>query len=217
MTTSRGSTRVLAVADEITELLYGDALSELRPDLIISCGDLPFDYLENLVSRTDRPLVYVPGNHDPDLRPPDRWAPLAFDPPPAGVAGAENIDGRVVHAGGLTVAGLGGSVRYRVGPNQYTQAQMTRRALRLELSARLDRALRRRPLDVLVAHSPALGFGDGEDPPHAGFAALRGLVTRLRPRLFVHGHVHRRGTPTDDMRLGETLIVNAIPYRLLEI
>src|SRR5262249_58105031 len=52
-------TRLLAVADEVDEALYGDALSRLRPDLIVSAGDLPFDYLENLVTRANVPLVYV--------------------------------------------------------------------------------------------------------------------------------------------------------------
>ena len=62
-------TRILAVADEVDESLYGDKLDKLRPDLMVSCGDLPFDYLEYLVSRANVPLLYVPGNHDPSVRP----------------------------------------------------------------------------------------------------------------------------------------------------
>jgi len=31
--------------------MYGDRLPSLNPDLVIGCGDLPFDYLEYLVSR----------------------------------------------------------------------------------------------------------------------------------------------------------------------
>lgn len=62
--------RVLAIADEIAEALFGEALGRLKPDLIVSAGDLPFEYLENLVSRTNRPHLFVPGNHDPDA---GRW------------------------------------------------------------------------------------------------------------------------------------------------
>ena len=99
---------------------------------MLGCGDLPFDYLEYLVSRLDVPLLYVPGNHDPSLKPPDMtWMPLRSELPVPGPQGCTNIDGRVVEVNGLRVAGLGGSLRYKEGPNQYTQAQMGRRALRL--------------------------------------------------------------------------------------
>jgi Icc-related predicted phosphoesterase len=206
-------TRVLAVADEVSEALLGETLRSLDPDVIVGCGDLPFDYLENLVSRTDRPLLYVPGNHDPDLSPRDAWLPLQFDSSGPGPAGCENVDGRVVEAGGLRICGLGGSIRYRAGPNQYTQSEMRLRALRLELRVRL----RRIRVDVVLSHSPPHGCGDGDDPAHRGFAALNGLVRRLAPRVLIHGHVPRYGPGRPDLRLGPTLIVDAIPYRLLEL
>ncbi|MGH3452683.1 MAG: metallophosphoesterase, partial [Haloechinothrix sp.] len=61
-------TRVLAVADEVNEALFvPDNLTRAAPDLVVSCGDLPFDYLEYLVTVLNVPLLYVPGNHDPDL------------------------------------------------------------------------------------------------------------------------------------------------------
>ena len=63
--------------------MYGDRLPSLNPDLVIGCGDLPFDYLEYLVSRLDVPLLYVPGNHDASLVPPDMtWMPLRSELPP---------------------------------------------------------------------------------------------------------------------------------------
>ena len=43
-------TRILAIADEVDEGLHTDKLARLRPDLVVSCGDLPFDYLEYVVS-----------------------------------------------------------------------------------------------------------------------------------------------------------------------
>src|SRR5438093_2983758 len=110
-----GHTRILAVADEVDELLYGDRLPTLKPDLVLSCGDLPFDYLEYLVSRMDVPLLYVPGNHDPSLRPPDTtWTPLRaidLERPAPGPQGCVNIDGRLLEVRGLRIAGLGGSLR----------------------------------------------------------------------------------------------------------
>ncbi len=206
--------RVLAIADEVAESLWGDTLKELRPDLILSAGDLPFDYLENLVSRTDVPLLYVPGNHDPNLKAGDpTFQGLSANFDGVGPPGCINVDERIEQAAGLWIAGLGGSVRYNEGVNQYTQRQMRWRAWRLRTRVRL----RRKRIDVLLTHAPPVGFGDADDPAHLGVEALVPLVERLRPRLLVHGHVRKYGPKAEDLRLGETLIVNPIPYRLIEL
>src|ERR1700674_660523 len=116
-------TRILAVADEVDEAVYGDKLDRLRPDLVVSCGDLPFDYLEYIVSRANVPLIYVLGNHDPGLAPADTtWSALGAEPPERGPQGCDSADGRVLDVLGLRIGGLGGSIRYKPGPNQYTQA-----------------------------------------------------------------------------------------------
>jgi predicted phosphodiesterase len=215
--------RILAIADEVDAALYGDALQRLRPDLILSCGDLHAEYLENLVTRAGVPLLYVPGNHDSypgrAAEPLSAWPmPAAgVDEGPTGPQGCENVDGRVIEAAGLRVAGLGGSIRYKVGPNQYTQREMRWRALRLEARVRLGRALTGRGVDVLVTHAPPLGTGDAPDPAHQGFAAFHRLVRELRPRLLLHGHVHPVQRRQPDRMLGTTSVVNVIPYRLLEI
>ena len=56
---------MLAVADEVNDALWGARAATLDPDLVLAAGDLPWDYLEFLASVTDRPVVFVPGNHDP--------------------------------------------------------------------------------------------------------------------------------------------------------
>lgn len=206
--------RILAVADEVAESLYGDTLKELRPDLILAAGDLPFDYLENLVSRTDVPLLYVPGNHDPELKPGDlTFEGLSPKFDGTGPPGCVNVDGRIEEAAGLWVAGLGGAIRYNEGPNRYTQREMRWRARKLEWRARL----RRRRIDILLTHAPAAGLGDADDPAHVGFEAFNRLVLKLRPRMLIHGHVRNFGPKKEDLRLGRTVIVNAIPYRLAEL
>lgn len=206
--------RILAVADEVAESLYGDTLDELRPDLILAAGDLPFDYLENLVSRTDVPLLYVPGNHDPQLKLGDStFEGLSPKFDGSGPPGCINVDGHIAEAAGFWIAGLGGSIRYNEGPNQYTQRQMRWRASKLEWRTRL---LRRR-IDILLTHAPPAGLGDGGDPVHAGFGAFNRLVLKLRPRMHIHGHVRTFGPKKDDLHAGDTVIVNAIPYRLLEL
>lgn len=210
-------TRILAIADEVDDALYGDKLYRLRPDLIVSSGDLPFEYLENLLTRASVPLVYVPGNHDPDLRPPrEPGAPL-MAPPLPGPQGCDTVDGRVINEAGLTVAGLGGCLRYNDGPNQYTEREMRLRSLRLEARVRLKRFWRRRGLDILVTHAAPLDCGDQQDPPHRGFAAFHRLVSTLAPRLLIHGHIHPHGRHQVNRRLGGTVVVNAVPCRVLEL
>ena len=211
-------TRILAIADEVDEALYGEKLRRLRPDLVLSAGDLPFDYLEYIVSRLDVPLLYVPGNHDRDLSAEDStWAPLRAERPQRGPSGCINVDGRIVDAAGLRIAGLGGSVRYRDGPNQYSQAAMRRRAFLLEARGRVKHALDGRPTDILLSHAPPAGVGDGSDQAHRGFEAFHRLAKALGLRLLVHGHIHPHTAPQADRRLGEAQVVNAIPSRLIDL
>ena len=100
--------RILAVADEPFPGLP-DVL-QARPDVIVSCGDIPWDDLEHIVDAVNAPLLFVPGNHDPALTP----APIALlglptianphfvDPP--GPRGGSNVDGRVEDVAGLRIA-----------------------------------------------------------------------------------------------------------------
>jgi predicted phosphodiesterase len=210
-------TRILAIADEVDEALYGDKLQRLNPDVILSCGDLPYEYLENLVSRVNVPLLYVPGNHDPSIKPAgSMFAPLVADPASLGPDGCVNADGRVVEAGGLRVAGLGGSILYNRGPNQYTQAQMRWRALKLDLRIRLKHP-RTHKLDVLITHAPPFGWGAEKDAAHIGFVAFTRLIKDVAPRLLIHGHVHPYGRVLPKGRIGSTEIINAVPSRLIEL
>jgi predicted phosphodiesterase len=211
-------TRILAIADVVDDALYGEKLRRLRPDLVLSAGDLPFEYLEYIVSRLDVPLVYVPGNHDRDLSPGDStWAPLRTERAPRGPRGCVNADGRIVDAAGLRIAGLGGSLRYRDGPNQYSQADMRWRAFGLQARGRVKRALDGRATDILLTHAPPAGVGDGTDQAHRGFAAFHRLAKELGSRLLVHGHIHPYGARQENRQLGDALVVNAIPSRLIEL
>jgi uncharacterized protein len=198
--------------------LYGDRLQAIRPDFVVSSGDLPFDYLEYLVSRLNVPLLYVPGNHDASVKRADTtWMSLEQEVPVPGPEGCENIDGRITEVQGLRVAGLGGSLRYKPGPNQYTQAQMRWRAINLELRIRLKRVKSSRKLDMLVTHAPPFGVSEAEDAAHVGFVAFNRIVKDLHPLLLVHGHVHPYGKSRPERRVDGTRIVNSIPSRVIEL
>ena len=212
--------RILAVADEVDEAMYGDRLPEVRADLVLSCGDLPYDYLEYLVSRLDVPLLYVPGNHDPSLKAPDlTWMPLRSEltTPQLGPAGCESIDGRLVEVEGLRVAGLGGSIRYKDGPNQYSQGQAGLRALKLEVLVRLKRVRSGRKLDVLVTHAPPFGLAEAKDSAHVGLVATLRLIQHFQPLIAVHGHVHPYGRALPERRVGATRVINVVPWRVIEL
>ncbi|OLF07253.1 metallophosphoesterase [Actinophytocola xinjiangensis] len=215
--------RVLTVSDEVVDSLWTDWLHKRAGDvdLVLAAGDLPFDYLEHLADALDRPCVLVPGNHDADLSGYSRSRGLslrdglpAADPGPAGWV---NADGRVVDVAGVRIAGLGGSIRYNDGPNQWTERQQARRAGRVTRAAARRRWRDGRRVDVLLTHSPPRDLGDREDPAHRGFVCLRTAVEKLRPALMVHGHIHPHGQPVPDRELGDTRIVNTVGHRLLEV
>ena len=216
---------VLAVSDEVDDALRADARAVRqvgRARLIVACGDLPFDYLGYLMNALDVPLVFVPGNHDPDISGYRTSragltvrAGLPSQPPwPEGAVSAER---RVVDVAGLRIAGLGGCRRYSDGPNQYTERQQARRARALCRRARWREARDGRGVDVLLTHAPPEGAGDAEDPPHRGFRALNRLAARLQPPWLLHGHVHPYGTVTRDHRLGRTVVRNVVGWHLLDI
>lgn len=210
--------RVLAVADEVVETIHDPMVRRLAPDLVLGAGDLPWDYLEFLSSVLDVPVVFVPGNHDPEVESPhagfrgliaDHGMPRD-DPRPLG---ALNADGAILDVCGLRIAGLGGCVRYNDGPHQYTQREYARRAGRLVKQA----GKRGGPVDVLLTHAPPRGLGDEEDPPHHGIEALHDVLRRLRPTWHLHGHIHRFGRELADRTVGPTTVRNVMPYAVLEI
>ena len=72
-------------------------------------------------------------------------------------------------------------------------------------------------MDVLVTHSPPAGYGDSVDAPHHGFKSLVGLTRALAPKLLLHGHVNNFGPKARELTIGPTRIVNAIPFKLIEL
>ena len=193
--------KILCLADEETPS-YGEYLTreKLRDiDLIISCGDLKAEYLTFLVDMAYCPLLYVHGNHDEryQTRPPE---------------GCDCIDGKLVTVKGLRIAGLGGCVRYRPGPFQYTQTQMKKRVWRLHWKLR-------KGVDIVVAHAPVKGYGDMPNVTHEGFSAFETLIRTYHPKFLLHGHVHQRyGRDLQrEYELEGTRIINVGSSYILEL
>jgi hypothetical protein len=214
-------TRILAIADETTSALSVSRIKHLAPDLVVSCGDLPFSYVEYVASAANKPFVYVPGNHDVSLkRAPETLVPgvgFRYGEEHPGPLGGSNLDGRIVEECGLTLVGLGGSIRYRPGDNQYTDWEMRLRVARLEARWWTRRLRGRRRIDVLVTHSPPRDLGDMPDAAHRGFASFRGLLDRMQPQFMLHGHIHPHGFEKPDRVHGDSQIINVVPYRVVEV
>jgi uncharacterized protein len=205
--------KILAVSDMVVDRLYSTKVAEHFRDveMILGCGDLPYDYLEFLVTAMNVPLFYVPGNHDP-----------AYDEKVSTTRaeGCEYVDREVRSAKGLNIAGAGGSIRYRPGcPNQYTQSQMYSR-----MSAFIPKLLWYLPrhgnvLDLFIAHSPPRGIHDDDDQAHTGFSAFRDFITTFKPRFFLHGHtmVYKGNIVSPVTTVGSTTVINVYPYRIIKI
>jgi Icc-related predicted phosphoesterase len=197
--------KILALSDEVVDFIYSPTVRDRfgDVDLIAGCGDLPAKYLEYVVTELNVPLVFVPGNHDDDNQ---------------AVPGGRSVDGTVLNVKGLSIAGLGGSRRYkRDGRHQYTEAEMQWRVVRLATRLSMARLRRGRGLDLWITHAPPLGIHDATDLPHIGFASYRGFLQAFRPLLMLHGHSHsNRNLVETDTRFLGTRIVNVYPYRVVE-
>jgi hypothetical protein len=205
--------KILAVSDMVVDRLYSTQVAERFCDieLILGCGDLPYEFLEFLVTSMNIPLLYVPGNHDP-----------AYDErnPKARAHGCEYLDGKICSIKGLNIAGIGGSIRYRPGgPNQYTQSQMYSRmaALTTKLVWHLPR--HGKTLDIMIAHSPPHNIHDDDDKAHIGFKAFNGFIQAFKPRYFLHGHTvtYKNNLVSPITKVGATTIINVYPYRVIDI
>jgi Icc-related predicted phosphoesterase len=205
--------KILAVSDEVVERLYTLCNNGHFKDvqLILGCGDLPYPYLENILTLLNLPLFYVPGNHDPTY---NRENSLAR------VEGGSNIDLRIIRHNKFLIGGFGGSIRYRPdGTNQYTQTQAFLRAYNMLPRLLLNRMNYGRALDILITHSPPFGIHDEDSHAHQGLKAINWLLRVARPRYHIHGHTHfqRRNISSSETDLGITRIINIFPYKVLDI
>ena len=198
--------KILIVADEQVKRLY-EHYEEgiLKPyDLILSCGDLAPEYLSFLATMSHATVLYVHGNHDEIYK----------DRPPEGCLSVEDT---IYNFRGLRILGLGGSMKYRettLPATQHTEKEMKQRIRKLSLKLRKNKGF-----DVLLAHAPAAGLNDAEDPAHRGFECFNTLMDQYQPAYFIHGHVHGnygKGFKRLDTH-GKTTVINGWQSYELEI
>lgn len=201
-----GPMRILGVADIPVLLRDNEIDTSLVPevDLILSCGDLPYEYLSSLAKAFRAPLYYVRGNHD--IRTLPEGCLLS--------SGCMEIDRRVVDFEGATLLGIGGSQWYNGGENQYTEIQMKR------ILRKIKRNLRKNlPIHIVITHSPPRRINDREDFCHRGFKTYRSLIEKYKPRFFLHGHIHQHfSDPGERISIHrETNVINCCGYHYFEL
>ncbi len=205
--------RLLILSDKVVEFVYSPTLRQRfsHIDLVISCGDLPYYYLEYVVSVLNVPLFFVRGNHAKLVEYTsggERRAPW----------GAVDLHRRIVCHEGILLAGVEGSLRYNRGPFQYSQGEMWGHVLSLVPKLLLNRLRYGRYLDIFVSHAPPWGIHDRPDLPHQGIKAFRWFLKTFRPAYHFHGHVHvYRPDAITETRFHQTLVVNTYGYREMEI
>jgi Icc-related predicted phosphoesterase len=204
--------KILALSDLVLKKIYSPQLPELYGDaeLVLGCGDLPYYYLEYIVTMLPVEVLYVYGNHD-------KLQYNAKGQPITTAEGCLLIDGRVVEINGLLIAGLGGSIRYSPrAPHQYTEQEMMQRIWQMAPALVRNRLTKGRYLDILVTHSPPLGIHDGDDRAHTGFKAFLTFMRYFKPRYLLHGHKHlyRRDEITQT-RFENTEVINVYPNRVI--
>jgi Icc-related predicted phosphoesterase len=205
--------KILALSDEVVERLYSLCNSDHFNDveLIIGCGDLPYTYLENIVTFLNVPLLYVPGHHNPNHSQNDSKTYAQ---------GGSNLDLKLARIKTFLIGGFGGCIQYKPnGTNQYTQTEAYFRAFKMLPRLMLNRLQYGRSLDIFITHSPPFGIHDEESQAHTGLKAINWLLNIAKPRYHLHGHTHfyRRNISPSETDHKETRIINVHPYKVLDV
>jgi predicted phosphodiesterase len=112
-------------------------------DLILSCGDLPPEYLSFLLGKLNVPLFFVLGNHD-----------IRYES--KSPHGCIDLNANLIKFRGINIFGLEGSRWYNGGPHQYTEREMYWKIQRLR-----PRIWRMGGVDIIIDAIEVLKVFDG--------------------------------------------------------
>lgn len=219
--------RILCISDQVDPLIYSNHAKERFADidLVLSAGDLDLNYYGFIVSTLNKPLVFVFGNHnlkrighyrreysDSSLTSP--WGKEFIEK----TYGSTYVGMKIRRVNGLIIAGLGGSMRYNNGINQFTELQMFFRILKLLPSLVFHRLFHGRWVDILLTHAPPYRIHDREDLCHRGFKSFLLFMRWFKPRFLIHGHVHLYDiNEIRESSYMDTRIVNAYEHTIVEL
>jgi len=215
--------KILCISDQIDPLVYSPQIKERFADidLILSAGDLPLDYLDFIISNLNKPLFFVFGNHHTEELRHYRnvWdTPFLINDTEFLGCGAVHIGTKVKIEGKFILAGLGGSMRYNGGVNQYTDFQMFIEAVKLIPGLLWNRVFHGRFVDILLTHAPPKGIHDKNDRCHWGFKSYLWFMKVFKPKYLVHGHIHLYDL--SDVRCTtweNTTVINAYSHHVIDL
>lgn len=219
--------KILCVADEVDRIVYSNGIKDRYGDVnfVISAGDLQMSYLGFIVSMLNKRLYFVFGNHH--LEHYTRFKRPSLEENSGEVSsigrnffGSTFIGDKVMRdkRTGLLLAGLGGSLMYNRGENQFTDLHMYLKIVKMIPRLLINRIFYRRWIDILVTHAPPLGIGDREDRCHQGFKAFLWFMRKFKPMYLLHGHIHLWDLNEQRERVYEdTTVINIYGRYVLEI
>jgi len=192
--------RILSVSDQVEPMLYEPDFHKniAEIDLILSCGDLPSEYLTYLVTIFNVPLLYVRGNHDGEY---------CFNPP----QGCVDLHGKIVVYKGLRIMGLEGCHWYNGGPFQYTEKQMAKIIFKTKFTIWWHKGV-----DIIISHAPPLHIHDAQDTCHRGFKCFGSFIEKYSPDYFLYGHIHTSFKNKEERKtvVDNTDVINTFGYYL---
>ena len=214
--------KILCISDQIDPLVYSPGIKErfADVDIILSAGDLPLDYLDFIVSILNKPLFFVFGNHHTeDLKHYRKlWNTAMIDIETRYYGcGATHLGTKIKKEGMMILAGLGGSMRYNNGVNQFTENEMFFEIVKLIPRLLWNRIFHGRFLDILLTHAPPKGIHDRNDRCHWGFKSFLWFMKVFKPKYLVHGHIHLYDL--SDVRCTKwkkTTIINAYSHYIIQ-
>lgn len=227
---------ILCVSDKIDSLVYSHNAKNFFPDvdLILCAGDLPFEYIDFIVSTFNKPTYFVFGNHN--LKDFHRYHKTIVAFPEnddcirhvshgAVYAGFKNIRAKefsVAHPvtgkkTPLLISGVSGSIKYNRGVNQYTNREMFFHLLKMSPGLLWNKLRYGRAVDIFLTHAPPKGIHDKEDLCHRGFDCFLWFMKKFKPSYHVHGHIHIYDNRAIRMTAFEsTVVVNAFSHQLIK-
>ncbi|MGA2765638.1 MAG: metallophosphoesterase [Spirochaetia bacterium] len=212
--------KVLCIADHVDPVIYSSNLKSRfsEVDLVLSAGDLALEYYDFILSSLNKPLFFVFGNHHLEGRAGYRNDPFDNRTPWERGVGATSLEGKVVRVKGLILAGLGGSIWYNGGDNQYTDFSMFFSILKLIPGMLWNKVFHGRFLDILLTHSPPYGINDLPDACHTGFRIFLWFIRHFHPAYLIHGHVHLYDrNAAREAKYAGTTVLNAYDHTLLTV
>ena len=218
--------KILCIADHIDPTIYSPGIKSRFKDVsfVLSAGDLQLSYYDYIMSNLNKPLYFVFGNHKlskikhykKDYR--EDFYVNVFKRSKFRKGCGTYIDGKIIKEKNLLVGGLGGSMWYNGGKNQYSEFVMLIKILKLLPALLFNRLFHGRFIDILLTHAPPFDIHDKKDRCHRGFKVFRHFIRMFKPRYFIHGHIHLY-SPCEKRidRFHSTEIVNVYNHYIIEL